>query len=197
MSRPALNLVVALPAEARPLRRHYRLVRDNQALDWPLYRRDQLTLLLTGVGIQQARRATRWLAQRQRQPAWWLNLGIAGHPTRAAGEAVLIDEILEPAATRRWRLASVAATGLPRERLYSVTRPDPEYRLPGLCDMEAAGFYASALERAPAGRILCLKLVSDNLRQPASRLNGRRVSALVEDHIPTLERLLAQLEIDT
>jgi len=189
-------MVVALPAEARPLRHHYGLIRDNKALEWPLYRRDHLTLLLTGVGMQQASRATRWLGQRQQQSAWWLNLGIAGHPTRSPGEAVLIDEILDLAGGRHWCLTLTAPIDLPRERCFTVARPDPEYRLPGLSDMEAAGFYASALKLAPAGQLLCIKLVSDNRRQPASHINAKQISRLVNAHLATLDRILEQTEID-
>ena len=196
MTRPLLNMVVALPAEARPLRQHYGLIRDNQALKWPLYRRDHLTLLLTGVGMQQAGQATHWLGQRQQQVAWWLNLGIAGHPTRNLGEAVLVDEILDQAGGRHWRLPLPASIDLPHERLFSVTRPDPEYRLQGLSDMEAAGFYASALPLAPARQVLCLKLVSDNRRQPAMLINAKRISSLINDHLASFDQLLVQLGIN-
>ena len=66
-----------------------------------------------------------------------------------------------------------------------------------LRDMEAAGFYSAALQYAPPDRIYCLKVVSDNLRQPASEINARMVSRLIENRLPTLDELLAAMDFQT
>ena len=193
MKRRPVNLVVALPAEARPLRRHLGLARDDRVREWPLYRSHRITLLVCGVGMARAAAATRWLGGRQPDAAW-LNLGIAGHPWRPLGEAVLVERITATGlAGGDWRLP-LPATGLPADRLFTLEEPLPDYPFDGLCDMEGAGFYGAALELAPPPRILCLKLVSDNREQPADRISGPLVSDLVGRQLTVVDRLLAILE---
>ena len=86
-----LRLVVALSAEARPLIEHYRLERDSEARAFKVFRRDDVALVVAGLGKVAAAAATSFLhlAAGGGRNAVWLNVGIAGHGSRAVGEAVL------------------------------------------------------------------------------------------------------------
>ena len=97
-------LVVALPAEARTINRHFGLVRDTRAKEFPLYRGRALAAVVSGVGQQAAERATRWLGgQSTAQKTNWINVGIAGHSERTIGETLLASEIIDIANQQRWR----------------------------------------------------------------------------------------------
>lgn len=195
MSRRPVHLVVALPAEARPLRHHYSLL-PAACKDFLLYGREDMWLLVSGVGSKAAGLAVTSLAACSNHPdrALWINLGIAGHPSCAVGEALLAGEITDQSSGKHWhtRLPQPPPCGV--ERLLTVQRPDPDYGWPGLHEMEAAGFYASALDVAAADAVHCLKVVSDNPNQPAQCINGRLVSDLIQNQLDVLDALIAQLQ---
>ena len=196
MNSAPVRLVVALPAEAKPLRQHFALQRDQRA-ELPLYRHGNILLAVCGVGSAAAARAVHWLAShelKQTTQALWINVGIAGHPSRSVGEAVLASEIEDRASGRRWLTSPPAQPPCALDRLLSLQQPDPAYRWQGLQEMEAAGFYAAARDHAPAAAVQCLKVVSDNLRQPSRRINGSLVNDLIGGRLEILEHLIGQLQ---
>ncbi|MCB1857806.1 MAG: hypothetical protein KDI63_06015 [Gammaproteobacteria bacterium] len=191
---PLLHILVALPAEARPLIRHFHLQRANPPSPYPLYLRNNLSLVVTGAGAQACEDATRWLLFRtlHSKPRLMLNLGIAGHPHRPIGEALLAATVEDTGNIQSWRLHQPIATPWASERL--ITRPEPErnYREAALFDMEAAGFCRAATALANGSNLICLKVVSDNRQQPVERIDGKMVSRLIEKHLPGIEQLLGQ-----
>lgn len=194
MSRRPVHLVVALPAEARPLRRHFSLL-PAAGKDCRLYGREDIRLLVCGVGSKAAGLAVTSMASASKRPehALWINLGTAGHPSRALGEVLLVSGITDQASGRQWRTRPPQPPPCAVERLLTVQRPDPDYGWPGLHEMEAAGFYAAALDVATADAVQCIKVVSDNPSQPAQHLNGRLVSELISSQLGVLDTLIAQL----
>ncbi len=195
MTGPVVNLVVALPAEAKPLRRHFALERDPKA-QLPLYRGEGMLLAVCGVGSKAAAQAVAGLAKSNPQPGQglWINMGIAGHPFRPVGEAVLAGEIRDQSTGEHWVTQLPPDPPCAVDRLMTLTRPDPAYRWQGLQDMEATGFYASACIHAQAARVQCLKVVSDNLQQPADGISGSTVSSLMTSRLKILEHLIGQLQ---
>ena len=199
MNMAPIRLVVALPAEAKPLRRHFALRRDQRA-SLPLYRQGDTLLAVCGVGSTAAARAVHWLAAHELEraaQALWINVGIAGHPSRSVGEAVLACEIEDQASGGRWLTSPPTQPPCALDRLLTLQQPDPAYRWPGLQEMEAAGFYAAARVHAPAAAVQCLKVVSDNLRQPSHRINGSLVNDLIAGRMEILEHLIRQLQTQT
>ena len=196
MTATPICLVTALPAEARSVNNRYGLIRDNKVSHLPLYKNGNMTLVVSGVGKNAAYNATCWLAKMLGPArASWINLGIAGHPSRAVGDAVLASEILDGDGKDRWQAAIPFEPPCATDRLTTLSGPDTDYRRSTLCDMEAAGFYAAALQYAPPDRIFCLKVISDNLLQPATGINAKMVSRLIAGRLTILDRLLAQLGI--
>jgi nucleoside phosphorylase len=196
MTETPICLVTALPAEAKPLNGHYGLIRDNNVNHTPLYRNGNMTLVVSGVGKKAAYDATSRLAQMLGAvQVVWVNLGIAGHPSRAIGEAVLASEILDGDDNGTWRATIPFEPPCATDRLTTLSGPDMGYRRPTLCDMEAAGFYAAALQYAPPDRIYCLKVISDNLLQPAVGINAKMVSRLIKGRLSLLDWLLLQLRV--
>ena len=198
MKKPGINLLVALPPEARPINQHLGLVRDNRYERYRLYRNGHISLVISGPGSDNAARAGEWLhsIHAYRRGYFWINLGIAGHPWHALGEIFQASEIEDRASGQTWYLETARAIPCPGERVVSVEKPDTTYSSNALIEMEAAGFYRSAAEYTTPDRIHCIKVVSDNRENPASMLNGKVVSQLIRERLDMLDCLLTTINSD-
>ena len=194
MTTQPLALLVALPAEAKPLTRHFGLRRDNRCDDWPLYRDGATALLRCGVGAEAAFAACDWLAPRMPAGTLWINFGVAGHPRCTVGELLIASSIEQPARGEQWTTLPPDPSPCPQSPLFTLDAPDPLYRHPGLCDMEAAGFYAALRAHGvPRHRLHALKVVSDNPQHPPQGLRARQVTALIEARLETFDQALRAL----
>lgn len=193
MNRPAINMVVALPAEAKPINQHLGLQRDNRHDRYRIYRRNHISLVVSGPGITAAALATHWLhsVNQQSNNDIWINLGIAGHPEHQVGEIFLANRIENMENGQQWHLETRADFPCPDEQVVSVPQPDTSYGLNALVEMEAAGFYHSAMQHTSADRIYCLKVVSDNRNNPTKMINGKMVSQLIRERLDVLDTLIS------
>ncbi len=192
MDSPLTCLVMALPAEAKPIRHHYALQRDQRQTAFPLYRNPEMALVLSGPGKEAAREATAWLGQsvQTTEETLWINLGIAGHPERPVGQTILAGSIEDPATGDRWNTVLPKKLPVETERIITLDTPDLGYRQTGGVDMEAAGFYRAAQEFVAADRIGCIKVISDNRAHPADRINGKWVTNLIAERIALLDAIV-------
>ena len=188
--------VTALPAEAKPVRRHFRLERDNRFRERPVYRRANLMLVISGTGRQAAWDTVRWCRTSGLAAAEdiWINLGIGGHQTHNLGQAVLADEVVESSTGKRW-ICNASHTPLwVTGRVVTLAAPEFDYRNGAVYDMEAAGFLEAVEQYGSLRHAYCLKVVSDNAIHGIDEINGQRVSRLLGDTLPALEHLLQRAE---
>jgi nucleoside phosphorylase len=191
-----IRLVVALPAEARPLIRRYELARAAGG-EFPVWRADGVALVVSGVGRHKAAAATAFLAAAEgpgegASEAAWLNVGIAGHRSLPLGEAVLAHKVVSAAGGRAWyppllfeppcATAAVITVGRP-ETSYPEDRPETSYPEEAAYDMEATGFCLAAARFASAELIQVVKVVSDNAAAPLDRLTAGGVEELIERRV--------------
>ncbi len=185
-----LHFVIALPAEAKPLRQALGLQRDPRCQDLALYRAGPLRLALSGPGRAAAAGAVARLGEEAgAEAALWLNLGIAGHPEQPLG--ALIRAAAVTCASVRLPLGVAPFADLPAADLYTLDRPRFDYRLPGLADLEGFGFAQALRSRFPGASPLILKLVSDNRHSAPGSIRGRAVEAWVRAALP---RILGPLQ---
>ena len=199
MSTRDTRIVVALPAEAKPVNRHFGLVRDNRAEDYPLYRSEAVMLIVTGIGSEAAAEATRWLCNYQpvSDQTRWINLGIAGHPALPIGEALLAHTVSNAEGGELIRIELPRCRPCDTAPLVTRSRPELEYSAEALFDMEAYGFLRAALEASPPGQAQCLKIISDNLQNPVERINAKLVQELIGQRLGTLGALISLMEPDS
>ena len=192
MKPPCFSLVVALPAEAKPINRFFNLKRENRWDRFPLYTNGETALVISGVGRERAFAATRWLhlSVGQSQDSLWLNLGIAGHPDRRLGEAVIVSEIVDQRSGESWNLCPPTQALFGRERLVTLQQPSSDYLHQALHDMEAAGFYGAACQFASQTKIMVIKIVSDNCANPIDNINGKMVSLLIEQQLDRVNQFI-------
>jgi hypothetical protein len=185
-------LLVALPAEAKPLIRAFGLQRRQPDGAFPRYVSGPLTLVLTGPGDQAASKATTFaLTSAASQPSLWLNLGIAGHGTLARGTCLLAEQIIEARSGRQRRLQPPAgAAGLTRGALHCVSEPQTGYTKAVGYDMESAAIAGVLSQQGLLPRLQVLKVVSDNPNHPATGISARMVNELIQEQLPAIENLI-------
>jgi hypothetical protein len=191
-----INIIVAFPAEARPLTGHFRLRGSNSSGPFPVYRNETLCLAISGIGKVACAAATAWLQgiHQGNPPAGWLNIGIAGHASHEIGDAYIAHRITDQANGRSWYPPQVHALRLPSENLLTVDTPETAYCGDALYDMEAAGFYPIACRCATAELVQCFKIVSDNRNRPLTNVDTGRYSELVSSRLGDIEILVGELE---
>ena len=186
-----INFVLALPSEARPLLSYFGLQRLVSSTDFPLYEKDGLRLIVTGIGKIAAAAATAYLhALRPTTPAAWFNIGIAGHGQQAVGTPLLAHKIIDAASQRTYYPAFPFSPPCQTTTLLSVDRPEETYPDSWAYDMEASGFCATACRFSTHELIHCLKVVSDNPQSSLHQLSAQKVEALISEHLDLIDTLV-------
>ncbi|MGR8921836.1 MAG: hypothetical protein ACU85V_19660 [Gammaproteobacteria bacterium] len=177
-----ITLLVALPSEARPLVEHFALA---SAADAPfrVHRRDDLRLIVSGVGAAAAAAAIGYAAgiEAARPGDAWLNVGIAGHASLAPGTAVRAGRVSAAHGEKRWYPHVGGPDGLPVTDVVTVPAPTTDYPGNACVDMEAAGFMAATARVAGSDFVSVLKIVSDNAASGLGHIDRQYVSNLVAD----------------
>lgn len=193
-----VNLVVALPCEARPLIRHFQLRQLSQPGGMRIYTGDQaITLIVSGVGKLATATACGLLAGLQQQrsndrPAW-LNVGIAGHGRRSVGESVLISKVVDRSSGQVGYPPLLIDAGCSTSTLITVDEPETDYVEDAAYDMEGSAFQRTTTRFVTAELVQLLKIVSDTPLDPVGRLSEATVSHWVQAQLPAVERLVAGL----
>lgn len=192
-----LNLICALKHEASPIVDHFQLVHDGPGRPFVTYRdtNGRLSLTITGAGKQAAAAGTRYAIQRfPADPSdAWLNVGIAGHKALATGTPVLAGSVTDYASGQAWHPRIDFNAGLITLPLVTVDQPLTGYPDNAMVDMEAAGFFSSACTIGSMERIHCLKIISDNVLNPARNISKQTVIKLVSENIKTIDVMVSYL----
>ncbi len=192
--------VVALPGEARPLVEHYVLKRDMSDSPFPIFRGDNMTLVVSGIGKVKAAAATSY-ALSMRGPFSNLsiiNIGIAGAARECGakiGDLFVINKIVDNGSGREFFPDMLLAAGIEETTVttfdHAVTLSTPRVPLDGLVDMEASGFQEAASIFLPPHNIACIKIVSDHL--DGSPMKKRTVEQLVAGHLTEIEKYVTAM----
>ncbi len=190
-----IHLLTALPCEAKPLIRHYRLTRQRPEGVFPLYQSQQLRLIVSGVGANNMAAAVGYLhALAGDDPATaWLNIGIAGHANKPLGTPCLVDKATDNTAAYCYYPPMLFDLDIERAPLITLSNPSDNYSGNHLYDMEGMAFFTIASRLATAELVHSAKIVSDNRDHPISNISAKRVEALVEASMRTINELIMQL----
>lgn len=185
------GLIVALEAEARPLRERLRLRTDTSAHGFRVYRDEHTALIVSGVGQVNAAAAVGYLAATI-EPTIWLNIGLGGHRYRPLGDIVLAHAIR--CGERRWYPPPVFEAPCPTATVTTVDRPETGYPDDAVYEMEAAGFYATACRFASAELVQVLKVISDNAERPPDNPKPAEAAALIDAGTDTVLTVIERLQ---
>ncbi len=179
-----LNLVVALPCEAKPIRRYYDLTTDTQKYAFPVYRSDNVRLVVSGAGKVNAAAAAAYLGSlNSTYSGAWLNIGIAGHASRKPGDVILVNRITDLVTGTSWYPPIAFRYDGLSGGVCTVDVPETGYKGDCTYDMEAAGFYPVATRFATGELVQCVKVISDNNELDAKKLNAAVIEEIIADKI--------------
>ena len=195
--RHHINLITALPAEAKPLIRRLGLMRLQPVGPVPIYTASGVHLAVSGPGTSAMATGVAHLhtLAPSDTAVGWLNVGICGHGSLNLGDALLADKIIEQNG-QSWELRTPVDTPFQNSSLTCVSRPQTGYAPHMAYDMESAGFLASATCFASLNSISVLKIVSDNPEHGVEKINAKRVRELIAPHVDHIWDLMRRLPLN-
>lgn len=189
-----LHIVTALLCEAKPIIQHYRLNGRQPENGFRVYENDKMRLIVSGIGKCSAAAACAYLqGMEAKNKHAWLNLGIAGHASLEVGEMLMAHKIIDAATSNQWYPPMPFKR--PCQSLELITRDQPEssYHAHAAIDMEASGFYATAIRFNSSERVQVLKVISDNQANPATGVNAALAEELISARLDVIDQLILQL----
>lgn len=189
-----INLVVALPPEAKPLIQEFGLKPAPDLAGFKRYANASMRLIICGLGRVNAASATAALGVATGgQNEVWLNLGIAGHGQMEVGTPVLGRALLLGGAALTWYPPLVIEAPCLGGSIMTLDRPETAYPQEHVYEMEAAGFYPTACRFTTGELVQVLKIISDNRKTPVETLSQGKISLLIEQNLPVIRELLDKL----
>ena len=189
-----MNFVVAFKGEAQPLIDFYQLAKVEDA-PYPIFRNDQHSLVISGLGRDRAVSATNALHQVTNKPnLGWMNLGIAGHGSLGFGEAFIAGKIIEDSKEESFYPPQIFEHSFAVSCLQTCSKPCLNYQ-PNLgYDMEAHAFYRTACQFSIRELVQVIKLVSDNPDHDLNQVNPKEVPAMMETRLKEIDALVKQID---
>ena len=188
-----INLIAALPAEVNPLKRHFSL-EPTHTTPFRIYQNNSIRLILSGIGKQNAARAVSFLKELAgAKDEAWLNVGIAGHRNKKIGTGVLAHKITDAETQENWYPALTFHPPCSTGMILTVERAESRYENPYVYDMEASGFYESALRSSTVELVHCYKIISDNAESSHQSVTPRLAEQLIEGGLKDVSFLISEL----
>ena len=199
---PGINFVVAHSHEARPIIDYYQLAKDMRHTGFNLYKNQQTRLIISGQGRMNAAAATAYLGGTCALNAvsgLWVNVGVAGHADYSIGSLWRANKITDEFSGRSNYPLALNGTNRNHRQidgcaLMTVDLPTSSYAQRCLYDMEAAGFFQTALRFATVETIASFKVVSDNIENPPGEIDKRSMANLVNSQIGVIAEYLHRLK---
>jgi len=185
-----LNILCALHCEAKPLIDLFQL-KKTEASPFPVYCGKEVNLGISGTGNLSAAACTAFLAGRYSSNAAWLNIGIGGHRSHSVGEAFLAHKVTD--GTQTYYPSLVFPHSLKTETIKSVPHPENIYPEQVIYEMEAFGFFSSAVRMTTLETVHSIKVVSDNAQSPSHQLNKGLVEELIRSRMGEITALIDSL----
>lgn len=199
-----INFVIALHAEAKPIIEHFSLKKIQTRQPFPTYTSQDYSLIISGIGRCNSAAATTWLASlshstNARTDDIWLNVGIAGHKDQPLGKLMCSHKITEQSTNKSWYPVQIKSM-VESSNLLTLDQVTTDYIENSLHDMEASGFYASALRFTTTELAQCLKIVSDNNQNSIENISKEFVHELIESNIASIKSVsdyLVEISLDS
>lgn len=204
---PHLLLCCALPAEASPLARAWKLKKRGipGVPDFWVDEDQSRFLLASGLGkIHQAAAVGAALAflAGEARPLRAINLGLAASHDSAIplGRVFQVLKVTDRVTGRAYYPDLLQSPGLSEAQLITVDQPvSPKAVATGagppiLFDMEASGFWPACQRFLPSDAIHCLKVLSDHGLYPAKKIPVSALKARWDSALPTLVSALESLQ---
>lgn len=193
--KPLLNLVVALPCEAKPLIQWLQLKKNLAITAFAVYQNlpQRIQLIISGVGSVHCAAATSFIAGLNSQAyTCFCNIGIAGSDHIPLGDIIAANKLQSQYGNFFPQTHLLAH--LNQDIITSVTHASVNYPLQGGQDMEAASFFQVARKFVSQEMIQVIKIISDNHADHFKKINTALVTELFhkqqQNLLSSIHRLL-------
>ena len=180
----SVNLILALKAEAQPLIEYFELKPLPVDETVSIFGSHELTLALAGMGKSAAAHAVQCINNAKQECVnAWLNIGIAGHGVFDVGQGFMADRIVDQTTMNTWYPQFVFQPVCRTGTLMTVEKVETDYSDPVGYDMEASGFYPTAVKCSTIELVHSYKIVSDNPRNSAAKFTRTNVKDLMKSNL--------------
>ncbi len=171
-------IACALACEAKPLIDYFKLKKQTGSHAFSLYQSGSVFLIVSGIGQHNMSAAINWLNGylNTRHKQFWLNTGVAGHPSAPIGTLFCVHKISAQQTTlypTKWLKHKITLAPL-----ITAEKEETHYQQTALYDMEGFAFYQAATRFNSQECVQCLKIVSDN-KQHAAQKDKAFISQLI------------------
>lgn len=189
-----MNFIIATQKEAAPIIAEYKLQKE-QGCPYSIYFKDDVRVVISGIGSQHAAAATAYLMGRfPKKNQVWLNLGIAGHGSLEYGDVFVAGRILSSSEPACFYPPQIIHSDIPVSELTTGNEAQVNYRAKMGYDMEAHGFYQTACLSSTRELVQVLKIVSDNPSTPLTEFKTEQVNSLIENKLSIIDQWKEGLE---
>lgn len=183
-----INFVVALSCEARPLIDHYKLQATSETGPFRIYQRENISLVVSGVGKIMAAAATAYLYawQGQKNNCAWINVGVGGHQSHGLGSVFIAHKVRDEGNEKTWYPVFLHSFSSPTEIIHTVEKPERNYPTSCIYEMEASGFFMVASRFATAELVHSLKVISDNRESSLDQLKAKDITNFIDQQMSSI-----------
>lgn len=188
-----INIIVALPAEAKALIDTLKLKRVHSVKFLTLYENPPYRLVVSGTGKTAAAASVGFLQGLDNTQQAWLNIGIAGDADLQVGTAVLIYKICDHETQSCWYPQVLFQHEMQAGMLTSINRASDDYIKDNLIDMEASAI-AEIVARVSCMELFqCIKIISDNRQNHYSTVDKQLVYELIAQNLAHIQHVMQEL----
>ncbi|MBF89593.1 MAG: hypothetical protein CMG75_07985 [Candidatus Marinimicrobia bacterium] len=189
-----LNIIVALPAEANPIIKFFKL-RPIVSEPYKIFasKDHSIRLIISGVGKICSNKAVSMMGEKfvQKKFQAWLNIGIGGHINRPIGSILAAHKITDKISTRSWYPPMNLNFPFETVSMLTVDKEIHDYPEEELVEMEASGFYSASEVFSTHELIHSLKIISDNNLE--KNFDGKSVKRMIEKQCENIQSVVNQL----
>jgi len=189
-------IITALKSEAKPIIDYYGL-KFSGLRYFPLYKNDNFTLLITGVGRKNVSKVLNLFFQKNKVTKnYIINIGISGGKKGdcSIGQLFVINKVSDEKSKLVFNLGSQHSFGLQNNEITTVSKPvvDNNFNGEGLVDMEAYEICKTVNDLEGLNRLFILKIVSDHMDMK-HHISANQVESLIKQKIPVIDKFIRDL----
>lgn len=191
-------IISALKAESVPLILFYKLEKNN-SFWFPFYKKDDLCLLIVGVGKKEIeKRIFEVLDRYNERVIQFINIGIAGSQRGFSeiGNIFLINKIIDQESKKNYFPDLIINSNLAESSITTVRSSvsDGGNSYNTLVDMEASEIYKVCSKRILTHQISFIKIVSDYMDSGVYSLDKKSVNLLVYSKLKEINNYLEKIK---
>ena len=188
--------ITALKSEAKPIIDYYGLEFSGLS-NFPLYKNDNFTLLITGVGRKNVSNVLNFFFQKNKVTKnHIINIGISGGKKSdcSIGQLFLINKVSDEKSKLSFNLGSQHSFNLQNNEITTVLKPivDNNFNGEAHVDMEAYEICKTVNNLEGLDQLFILKIVSDHMDMK-HHVSANQVQSLIKQKVPVINKFLRDL----